>query len=537
MPVKLDPKALEILGRAISPPPPPPAKKKTKDDDDEYWAPSLEKTQKRIFNCKRRYVLAYGEKGSGKTIGLLHKVARHCYENRNALGLILVRVRAMATHGGAWDKLIHHILPRWKEGLGIEYSEVKFDAQHNEYIWVENKYGEWSQIVLISAPHAHQLRERIRGYEPSIVLVDELTSCDSVEYLRAVAAQVGRRENIETEQQYLAACNPEGPSHWVYKVWWEEAFDPVTGEWDPDYAKFHVPIRENIKNLPKGYVENLEKLYRSDPVEAARMLRGEWIDRPTGQSLFFDVFIPALHVKPEPGSRQRIIPNPEFPLIIGIDPGSANNAFVFEQWYPVEGALKWIVFDEVVFTQRRIRYDVLIPIVLRRIKFWNDHCKTKFRVAYNSDNSAFNQFRPGGGGSYDVLEFERIANTRSAETGKSLAETLGVGRMKVTDAPKFSGSRATRVRLTMDLLSQEKLLISSGCPRTLEMFHKLESEAGDPKDTGSKYDPELALTPKRSPHLHVFDAMSYPILTGSLKPNQLTPPPESGTQKMVSIGA
>ena len=46
-------------------------------------------------------------------------------------------------------------------------------------------------VVLISAPHANQLRDRIRGYEPSFAFVDELSSCDSVEYFQAIAAQIG----------------------------------------------------------------------------------------------------------------------------------------------------------------------------------------------------------------------------------------------------------------------------------------------------------------------------------------------------------
>ncbi|MCW5549986.1 MAG: phage terminase large subunit [Opitutaceae bacterium] len=533
--VRIDGGAFERLGKMITPPAPPPPPKKKKREEDEYWEPALEPTQQKVFDCGARYVLAYGEKGSGKTIGLLHKLVRHCYENDNALGLILVRVKSMATKGGAWDKLTQHILPRWKDGLDIEYSDVKFDAQHNEYLWVENQHGGWSMIVLISAPHAHQLRERIRGYEPSFVLVDELTSCDSVEYLRAVGAQVGRREGVDGIQQYTAACNPEGPSHWVYKVWFEEAFDPVTGQWDSDYAKFHVPIQENEKNLPPGYIQNLVKLYRSDPVEAARMLRGEWIDRPSGEAIFKDIFVPAIHIKPEPGSAARILPDPDHPVIIGMDPGSANNAFIFMQWMPVEDLLRWVVFDELVYTRRRLLYSILVPAFLRRMKFWNERMGVKFRTVYNSDNSAFNQFRAAGG-SYDVLEFEKIANATAAGA-EPLWKRYGLaGPMKVTPAPKFAGSKAARVRLIQELLSTERLLVSSGCTKVIEMFAKLDSEAGEPGMP--QYDSELALTPKKgSVHGHPFDALSYPPLTASLTPHLLVPPAAEQTQTMIPIGS
>ena len=41
------------------------------------WFPDLNDTQEKIFNDPSKYVLGYGEKGSGKTIGFAHKLTRH----------------------------------------------------------------------------------------------------------------------------------------------------------------------------------------------------------------------------------------------------------------------------------------------------------------------------------------------------------------------------------------------------------------------------------------------------------------------------
>lgn len=542
MPVKIDQEAFDKLAESLQPPPPPPKRKRK----GKGWHPRLGPEQTRVFNSDARYILAHGEKGSGKTMGLLHKLVRHCYENQNALGLILVRVKAMATKGGAWDKLTTMILPTWRDGnrdkegnllddgLGIQYSEVKFDAQHNEFIWVENRFGGWSMIVLISAPHAHQLRERIRGYEPSFVVVDELTSCATDDYFVAVSAQVGRRPGIEGLQQYTAACNPEGPSHWVYKKWFVEPYDEATDTWDPDFAKFHIPIAENRENLPDGYIENLEKIYRGDPVERARMMRGEWIDRPSGDAIFKDVWIPELAIKPHPKSEEVLLPLAGYPIVVGMDPGSANNAFPMLQYIPLEtGEFGWMQFDEIVTIRKRIRYDVLVPILLRRLQYWTELVRDtetmeeRYRrvtpylergetapllrvpIVYISDNSAFNQFRAASG-SYDVLDIQKIADRWTPK--------LGLERMKVRQAPKFRGSVAARVRLMMDLLGQERFIVSPRCVHTIEMFNKLESEGVKP---GKPFDPELALTPKRSDHLHVFDAITYPVLTQSIQPGLL----------------
>ena len=538
---KIDSAVFEWLGDQMDPPPPPAKRKNRKP-----WEPRLNPTQRRAFDSPARYLLAYGEKGSGKTRGLIDKLVRHAYENQNALCLIVVKQKAMATQGGAWDELIQVVLPGWRdgnrdrdgklldEGMGLQFSEVKFDANHNEFVWVENRFGGWSKITVMSALHAEQLRLRIRGYTPSIVLVDELTSCESRQYLTAIAAQVGRRRGIAGPQQYLAACNPEGPSHWVYKVWWEEAFDEATGVWDPDYEKYHIPIQENRHNLPEGYVENLEKLYKSDPVEADRMLRGVWVDRPSGDSLFRDHFNVGIHVRPlredgNPDHKRRLMPIAGHPIIVGMDPGQVYNAYAFMQWLPpIEGVtpwtdeMGWLIFDEVCTLKRKVFYHQITPVLMRRIRWWRQLVTGKLPQVWISDTSAFNQFRASGDAdrAYDVLEIERVYAT--------FRERYGLEPLKVKPTPKFAGSRAVRVNLLSKMLAAQRILVSSACVGTRTMLLNLESEKQKPGD----FDPDKAMTPRRSDHIHIFDAITYPIITSTLEPSKLTAIMEEKTQQI-----
>ena len=54
---------------------------------------------------------------------------------------------------------------------------------------------------------------------------------------------------------------------------------------------------------------------------------------------------------------------------------------------------------------------------------------------------------------------------------------------------------------------QESILVSAHCPKVREMFMFLESE----KPKLDKYDPRLPFKPRRSKHVHVFDALTYAI--------------------------
>lgn len=515
--------AFELLGEMLRPPPPPDPVK------DEFWHPRLMTAQNELFESNSRFILAWSEKGSGKTVACLHKLVKHCYENDNALALILVRVRSMANKGGAWDKLQSMVLPEWRIGLGLQFSDVKFDSQHNEFVWIANQYGGWSMAVLVSAPHAGQLRDRIRGYEPSFVFGDELTSCDSVEYFQAVAAQIGRRPFVDGMQQYVGACNPEGPSHWVYQKWFVQAFDEETGEWDPDFENIYFPIAQNEANLPPGYLPSLKKIFRDDKIEGARMIKGEWIDRPSGEGLFREIYNPVVHVQPldedsNPDPKRSLQPDKNHAIVIGLDPGSVYCSFVFEQWLPVDDKMKWVIFDEVVTIKKRIAYENMIPIIMRRVKFWREIVEgtpESMPQIWISDNSAFNQFRAAQG-SFDVLEIERIYEANREKYG---LEPLG----KVKQAPKFNGSIVTRVRQFQKHLGNDEVIISARCQRVQAMCMQLE---GKKAKAGEPVDPEAMLTPQRSDHVHTFDAITYPMLMAALNPTALIP--SISTQKLIS---
>lgn len=534
---RIDPDAFESLGQMIKPPPPPEAVK------DREWFPRLTPAQEELWDANEKYILCHAEKGPGKTFGVLMKLVKHCYLNRNAMALIVVSVRSMANKGGAWSKLQEMVLPTWRDGnrdrdgnllddgMGLHFTDVKYDSQHNELVWIQNQFGGWSCVILVSAPHATQLRLRIRGYEPSFVFVDELTSCDSPVYFTAIAAQLGRRLDITGPQQYIAATNPDDPEHWVYKKFFVEPFNDETGEWDPNYRHIYFPIAENMENLVEGYHEGLKNIFKNDPVEALRMISGEWAARPSGDALFGDMFNEQIHVRPldengKPDQKKRILMNPDFPLILGLDPGGANNAFTFKQYLPVEGKYRWVIFDAIVTIRKKVDYRKLIPVVMRRIKWWRvtvNATPEKNPQVWISDNSAFNQFRAGTG-SYDVMDFERIYEENRVSIG---LEPLG----KIKACPKFNGSDIAQTQLGQRLLANDEIIVSAACMPVRRMFMQLDSKK---QKEGEPFDPTAALTPRRSDHLHVWKALAYPFLFASISPLALVPVPAS-TQELIPL--
>lgn len=488
------------------------------------WTPSLNTTQQVIFDDATRYILCYGERGSGKSIGALHKMVRHCYENFNALAIIVVGVKRQALEGGAWHKLIFDILPEWELGCGLKYTESKSNGAKDDYLFVSNRFGGWSKILLLSMPVDGFIRDRAKGLEPSFILVEEIQTLASDQYFSVLVQQLGRRPNISGPQQYVATANPEGPSHWVYKRFFILPKDKETGVESELYKVYHVPIAENIKNLPEGYYANVMEAVKDDPVEYRRMVLGEWVDRPSGASIFKGYYHEFIHTKGDLAKGTRILPRKEFGLTLGYDLGTANSAIVFLQNIPTKDRDLWIVFDEMVYTDAYIPYTTLVPAIMRRIDFWNDTVGTIFDVTHISDSSAFNMFRATHG-TYDSLEVERI----STEAAKDFDQ---VKPIQLIECPKFQGSVPGRVKTTMKFLQQERLLISASCEKVKAMFLHLESEKLNEK----KYSPDLPFQPKRSKHVHCFDALSYALFyfeLGQGIPDKASKQP----MEMLQIGA
>ena len=447
------------------------------------WSPDLNHTQQLIFDCRARFVLGYGEKGSGKTIGFAHKLIRHAYENENALVLVLSpSIRTGAE--GVWHDLETLVIPQWQEGIGLETSASKLDPNTKDrHRWIGNRYGGWSKLLLISIPYAAAVETRIKGPAPSMIYVDELTQCDGKEYFTFPAAQLGRRRGIDGPQQYCASCNPEGPSHWVYKTFFEDCYEE-DGTKDKDFAVYHVPVTENIVRLPDGYVENLHRILRTDPVEKRRLIDGEWVDRPTGEALFRDYFVPELHMKGDPMKGTGLTPVTGIPITVGYDLGQVYSSISFMQMIPTQDKTLWIVFDELDYLGERHLYKRLAQEVCKKMDYWDKKGGREFKYEHISDSSSINQWHPGGEGSYDSWDIERYSG----------------GRIKLRGCPKGKGSVEARVRLLTQKLFNDELYVSGVCRNSLDMLRNLQADNKDPSK------------PKRSKYIHKFDAMTYPMM-------------------------
>lgn len=521
------------------------------------WEPDMNPTQRDIFYDTTEIILGYAEKASGKSIIFANKIVKHCYEEWNALAVIITPSIRVGQEGIGQD-LDTLVLPHWRDGtwvdgvqtypgMGLEYKPGKMDpSTKDRHWWIGNKYGGWSKILLISIPYAEAIQARVKGPAPSLVYIDELTNCSSRDYFTYTHAQVNRRRNIRGTQHWMASCNPEGPSHWVFKVFWEdfkegsEACQRLIDDgqkikfrkWPKDkvepgisrdsrVAVYHVPFQENEHRLPKAYATSLRANLASDPVEYDRLINGKWIDRPSGDAIFRKEYNDEQHLVGNLKDGTGIIPSPGFAIVMGWDPGPVNPCISYGQDLPTAGGDVWTLLDEVAVISQQIPLYLVVRQVLLKMQYWCDVVGYKFSFIHVADSSAFNQYR-NNTGSYDVADIERISKEIIESDPMKFKDLTPI---KMIECPKPPGSVEQRVRIVKEMLSRPNaFFLSAACRFSRDTFMQLESEK---QAAGGKFNAALPFTPKkdRRGHIHMWDAISYPIYYYRLTNRKPAPPP------------
>lgn len=481
------------------------------------WAPRLNPVQQKAYDSVADYILMYGEKGSGKSTGGIHALIRHCYDEEEALALVVAPAIRTGKEGVFYE--LQKALDIWKNGnlapdgetrvdggMGLEFTEPTLDAQTKDrHLFIYNRHGGKSKVILISIPYEESVSKRMKALSPSFVYIDEITELGGKDYFTFISAQLGRRKKIKGPQQYYASCNPEGPSNWVYEVFFMDCIDAETGVRDPKYEVYHLKVSENVHNLPPGYLERLDRTIK-DTTDRARLIEGRWIDRPSGDAIFKDYFNQDLHVRPPLGSDEHrrgmgLTPHQGLPIILGYDPGPNNYCITFMQMIPVKDrGVLWIVFDELIFVGEHRPDFYVAKRLLERMDFWTEKTNGACSFVHIGDQSAFTHQRNDG--SFDATRMKTLTNNRVIM--RPFAQNMD-----------SKGSVPARIGMLRALMSNNCFFVSCTCPKTIEALRLIASKKQKPGD----YDDMAGLTPKRSPYLHPFDSLSYPIFFTQLYPS------------------
>lgn len=221
--------------------------------------------QEKVVNLVRRdwdyskgnvEILLSGSYGSAKSILMAHLIVTHCLFNPKAYGM-LARKAMPDLKATIFKEVVDHLDC---EGLveGKDYWIINSNATI--------KFSNGSEIGSISWSDKRYKKGRSRKI--SFLVFEELTENneEDKEAFMTLKARLRRLPHVK-ENVLIAATNPDAPSHWVYRYFFDEK----------------IPTRHVFKSvttdnpfLDPVYINQLKQ--DLDPKSILRYIYGEWVE-------------------------------------------------------------------------------------------------------------------------------------------------------------------------------------------------------------------------------------------------------------------
>ena len=480
------------------------------------WYPSISPKQLEMFNCTKRYLLVSGPRYSSKTIGVLHRLVRHCWETKSGrVGIFCKTIRNAKS--GVWSDLVDLIVPEWEEnldGFRVTVAPKVDGVTKMHYMRVANMYGNETEIQLHSLDVDHDIEEKVKGTRFSLIFFSELSNFKDSCVFSISKGQLRLPGLAYTAHQWIGDTNPaeEGTNSWIYKLWYDEPHKDDHP--DPEYADQFKIIEAMIDDNP--YLSEYDKkdliaTFRGDPELFDRYVLGKWTASSTnahfGKVFKFDTHVVGSANSPIESDWDVILPTGGCTeLIGGWDLGDRNHAFHIMEKVDTLNGTRWTILDELVVLQQDVSLEDFTGEALDKIEKLEKHIGRKVRWTHWSDTSS-------------MIRYRATANTYDHRV---VAAASG-GRINLIGAPKFAGSVRQRVKLLKDLLMQNRLHISANCFRTVEMFRYLRKG----RSIG-----QYVINDRNK---HSFDSLSYALIGEMSADLEISSDPTTGKMSLTAV--
>lgn len=460
------------------------------------WLPDLSPKGFDVFNNYTRYLMVDGPRKAGKSLAIANRVARHLFENNNAIVGIITKTLKNGKVG-VWADLTSTILPQWMEAkIGMKWiKEPTMDvATKMSYARIRNAYGGTSEVQLHSLENVWEAEAKFKGTRFSLLWISEADQFEDRIVFDALSDQL-RVVGIPYENhQLIADLNPPetGTKHWLFNTWFPKLQDGP--QRDDSYHRINFTLDDNTFLDPREKADLIAK-YSYDKQLYARYVKGEWVE-DVSEGHFADVFVPSTHIvgdvsSPREEDHEIIVPPKNcIELFSGWDLGDVNHACAIAcKRSDNNGNSVFDIIDEAVIIDRKISIADFTETVMEKMQWWEDYMKTNHgadRILWRhwSDNSAW-RYRAASD-VYDELVVRQVSQ----------------GRIVLHAVTKGSGSVKQRIGLLKKLLFERRCFISAQLHNVIKMVREMKPgpNRSEPIRDGDK-------------NKHIFDALTYMLIS------------------------
>lgn len=220
------------------------------------------------FKIKDDELLLAGPKGTGKSLGLMHKLHLILSKYPEAKGFMCRKTRTSMTNS-CLDMFQRHVLK--------PPDKVHFHKQDQQF-----NYPNGSVCAVIGLDNV----DRLNSSEWDIGYMQEATEASENDWEVCTACI---RNGVVPYQQMMGDCNPDKPTHWL-KVRCDKGLTTMLRSVHQDNPKFFDHNRNDWTTEGKRYIAKLQRL---SGVRYKRLYRGEWA---AAEGVVYDMWDPSMHV-------------------------------------------------------------------------------------------------------------------------------------------------------------------------------------------------------------------------------------------------
>jgi hypothetical protein len=216
--------------------------------------------QRKMWLAKETSPFYCGAFGAGKSLILWLKALRNCLYYPGTRGLYMRATYKQLDTASlptlwkifeyfGWRKEVHYTHNISRHSINILIDPSRDLKSEIIYMAAKNESGDIQEII-----------QDLQSLEIDFACLDEIATIDEL-IAQTVRSRIGRWGKITKPQdmQLLVAGNPPNEQSWIHMRWYKKQYKDGTPLGDPEeHAVFVSSTYENIRNLPKKYIRDLE---------------------------------------------------------------------------------------------------------------------------------------------------------------------------------------------------------------------------------------------------------------------------------------
>ena len=229
---------------------------------------TLNHKYKQLFSNDTRYFIITGGRGSAKSFGVGTFASLLSFEAGHKI--LFTRQTMTSAHLS--------IIPEFKEKIDLMELNEAFDVQKSEIVNLSSQSEIIFRGIKTSSGDNTANLKSLQGVTTWILdEAEELTDEETFDKINLSVRQKGVQNRI------ILILNPTTKEHWIYKRFFEDAgvesgFNGIKD----DVTYIHTTYLDNIQNLDKSFISEVERLQISNPNKYKHQILGGWLNRAEG---------------------------------------------------------------------------------------------------------------------------------------------------------------------------------------------------------------------------------------------------------------